>query len=322
MPVTEDEVRACYRYILGREPENEEVVARHARTAESVAGLRRRFLASGEFRNKYQGEVPASPRLPLDTPPIEVETRVSEADLARLLDHTAAYWSGIGEVAPHWSVLTQEAYRPENIAASRDAFYATGALDLKLVQAVLERAGAAPARLETCLEYGCGVGRATAQLARTFPRVIGCDVSPGHLRLARERMEELGLANVELVQIRRELLHPEQGVDLWYSRLVLQHNPPPMQLRIIELALRSLRPGGYAIFQVPTHVLGYSFRLAPYLAGELGKRMEMHAIPQREVFAAAAAAGCHPVEVRDDTHLVSSDPARWLSNMFVFHRPG
>ena len=49
--------------------------------------------------------------------------------------------------------------------------------------------------------------------------------------------------------------------------------------------------------------------------------MEMHVLPQPAVFALAAEAGLRVLEVREDTHLVSSNTSTWLSNMFVLRRP-
>src|SRR5438445_8788800 len=49
-----DDVKSAYRLILGREPENEEVVADHVRRHRSVAELRAKFLGSVEFRDQIR----------------------------------------------------------------------------------------------------------------------------------------------------------------------------------------------------------------------------------------------------------------------------
>jgi hypothetical protein len=91
---------------------------------------------------------------------------------------------------------------------------------------------------------------------------------------------------------------------------------------LLAWAFRRLAPGGVAIFQVPTHRVGYRFRLSEYLAREAEPEMEMHVLPQPAVFALAAAARLEVLEVREDTHLVAGQPAVWLSNLFVLRRPG
>ena len=92
-------------------------------------------------------------------------------------------------------------------------------------------------------------------------------------------------------------------MDLIYTRLVLQHNPPPVMERCLVQLLGRLNPGGVAIFQLPTHMPGYSFRPEEYLvalrAGSL-KSMEMHMLPQRRVFELIQAAGCRVLEIFQD----------------------
>ena len=58
----------------------------------------------------------------------------------------------------------------------------------------------------TVLDLGCGPGTLTVPLAAWCGRVIGVDPGPGMLDLARARVAELGLANVELVSALAEEL--------------------------------------------------------------------------------------------------------------------
>lgn len=319
LPATREDVLACYRYILGREPESEAVVARHLARRASLGDLRAGFLGSAEFRNRHAP--PPAPPLPLTAPPLEVEWQAGPAERAAMLARTAAFWERIGAEAPHWSVLTQDKYRPERIAATRAEFYATGENDRALVRALLARQGLTPADLPRLVEFGCGVGRATLALAQDFRAVVGCDVSARHLALAREAAAAAGRADIGWVQASVARPMPQGPCDLWYSRLVLQHNPPPVIAWLLETAFRSLAPGGVAIFQVPTYHAGYRFALAAYLAREGAPEMEMHPLPQSAVFALAAAAGLSVLEVREDTHLVARRVALWVSNTFVLRRP-
>ena len=93
-------------------------------------------------------------------------------------------------------------------------------------------------------------------------------------------------------------LHPGTGYDLWYSRLVLQHNPPPVTLSILDRMFAGLAPRGLAVIHAPTYCIGYSFNIADYLAGKLGSEMEMHFTPQKPILAARLARwllpGRHP----------------------------
>jgi len=55
MPVSADDVRNAYRFILGREPENAEVVAAHQRRAADLADLRRGFIRIGGISARCAG---------------------------------------------------------------------------------------------------------------------------------------------------------------------------------------------------------------------------------------------------------------------------
>ena len=134
--------------------------------------------------------------------------------------------------------------------------------------------------------------------------------------LARE-----GIGNVGFHRVTAENLHPAEGFDLWFSRIVLQHNPPPIIMAILERVFALLAPGGVAIFQVPTYQVGYSFSVAKYLEKPLGEEMEMHMVPQGAVLEAAWRHGCRLLEMREDTPVVSNSP-RWLSNLYAFTKVG
>ena len=57
--VTREMVRNCYLYILGREPENEEVLKKYMKAYKNFADMRKAFMGSGEFR-KMNDLLPAS----------------------------------------------------------------------------------------------------------------------------------------------------------------------------------------------------------------------------------------------------------------------
>jgi hypothetical protein len=84
------------------------------------------------------------------------------------------------------------------------------------------------------------------------------------------------------------------------------------------MALNALKPDGIAIFQVPTYAPGYSFRSDEYLSGPKHVDMEMHVIPQVEVFTLIAEATCALREVREDGAI--GRVGQWISNTFVAKR--
>jgi SAM-dependent methyltransferase len=316
---TREDVIAAYRFILGREPESEEVIAKRVQAGVLVAELRGAMLRSEEFRKRHPS--PPPPPLPLAPPPLDIQVEAGPAEIAAMLARTGAVWARLGQEAPHWSVLTQDQYRPARIAETRAAFYATGERDRTLLRDMLARHGLAPAALPRVVEFGCGVGRVSLAIAQDFREVIACDISPSHLALGRRAASEAGRGNIAWFQSTVERPMPGGRYDLWFSRLVLQHNPPPVMAWLLATAFARLAPGGVAIFQVPTHAVGYRFDAAAYLAGEPGRGMEMHVLPQAHIFRLAAAARLQVLEVREDTRFVASARSDWLSNLFVLRKP-
>lgn len=270
-----------YRLFLDREPESSLVVTDKLQHLASTQEIRRAFVTSDEFKRKNASL--HSLALSGDEPPMFME-RV--ADLHELFHHIQHVWEQLGETEPHWSVLTSDQFKSARIKDTESAFYASGRGHVAVLFKTLERNHIDHASLKTCLEYGCGLGRVTYWLAQRFERVIGYDISTSHLQLAEQHLNEKSIRNVSLQHISTpEEIGNFPKVDLVYSVIVLQHNPPPIIRLIIQELIRALNPGGIAYFQVPTYRLGYQFSLREYMAGAATRNaMEMHVFPQSEIF--------------------------------------
>lgn len=232
-------------------------------------------------------------------PPMEVETTAAPGDMARLVARIEASWTAFGETDPHWSVLTQPAYRRDRIAATAPEFYRTGDKMVDRLAAMFARAGADFAAVRDVIDYGCGVGRVSAALARRGRRVTGVDISAPHLAAAREHATGAGLdaGFVHLARLADIDALPE--TDLFLSVIVLQHNPPPVMAEILRRGLARVRPGGFAWLQLPTYMRGYRYRVADDLAAAPGT-MEFHVLPQPALFDLLDRAGFVPLEIRID----------------------
>jgi SAM-dependent methyltransferase len=302
----------AYRLFLDREPESPAAVG-DALTYGSVIALRKAFLASKEFTDSNQL---AQASLPLTVPPIEVEWETDSVSAEVLLSHVKETWTSLGRARPHWSVLSAEEFMPDRIADSEDAFFDSGREDVSDLTAILLRNGFRTGRFRHAFEFGCGIARVTPHLAKVFPRVTACDVSATHLKIARQVIDRSGAPNVQLTLADEETFGMTGPFDLWFSRIVLQHNPPPIMALTLRRALSLLMPGGVAVFQVPTYCRGYHYKTAEHLATlPSADSIEMHVLPQAAVFRIALEAHCRPLEVREDgaTGLGSA----WLSNTFV-----
>jgi SAM-dependent methyltransferase len=297
--VTTEDVRAAYRLILGRNPESEEVLVRHSQQAHSLAELRKKFFSSPEFRSDPSA---SSSQRPLNWPPIEVEAEASDRQLSAMIQHIEANWHALGRSDPHWSVLSQPAFRAANIANTEEQFYESGKPDVEKLQRTAERCGVSLSGFKRCFELGCGVGRLSIWLAELFEEIIGADVSSAHLTLARQAVDRFERKNVELLHLASfAALEAVPEFDVFISLIVLQHNPPPLIVALLRTVLNRLRPGGIAYFQVPTYRKNYRFQIDEYLRHMSPSRgMEMHVIPQHLLFDILQQSGCQLLECRED----------------------
>lgn len=315
-----DAVSAVYRAILRRDPDPNGLALYTAVLAQE--GLQRvleTFLTCPEYRAlSRQGP---NPDLNWESK-MSIQRDLSDGQMDQLWDHVSTVWTGLGSLDPYWSVLTDERFRATNMSdlAIVEEFYGSGIGDLKYLRAFLDRADLELRSDMVVAEYGCGLGRVTRFLAKEANRVLAFDISSTHLDAARQRMRQEGISNVEFVHVtdRSSLAHLAR-IDLFFSLIVLQHNPPPVMLSILDAAFAGLRPGGLAFFQVPTYSLGYSFDLVRFMEREgRAKAMEMHFLPQEDILRTARARDMQLIEVRAD-HLVGNYE-RWLSNTFLMQK--
>lgn len=313
--VSRQDVIGAYRLLLGREPENEDVI-RHHMKAPTLAALGEMFLSSHELMTRQTGRLGVG-RL-YGAPPMNIAFDGDPAALARMLAKVQGYWKEIGDSKPHWSVITNDAYLPENIASNEAAFFASGDDNVEAMRSFFERAGRNFGGVERVFELGSGVGRVTSALARRFSSVVGADVSAAHIATAREHLRNNNIGNVTFVHLDGlDALRPIRDFDLFYSTIVLQHNPPPLIERMLDIVLGNLSPGGYAFFQVTTYGLNYRFVWDEYLA-DASRTMELHPLPQERVLALFRKHGLQLIEVHEDG--ANGDP-NWISCTFFAEKP-
>jgi SAM-dependent methyltransferase len=256
--------------------------------AEDLQSLITMFIDCEEYKQKYV----LKSMVPLNCPPMNIEAVTSRRQLALLKSRIRETWTQLGKVRPHHSVLTGTQFLPQRMSdASIESFYASGVDEAETVAAMLERFSFSRRESKICVEYGCGLGRVTLALAKMFHHVHGYDISATHLELAGNRARETRVENVTF-----RLCSAESIVE----------------------DLKSLRVRGIGIFQLPTYMIGYSFQVQGYLASARSQDMEMHCLPQSEVFALIADCGCKLLEVREEGSV--GHDGRWISNMFVVER--
>jgi SAM-dependent methyltransferase len=156
------------------------------------------------------------------------------------------FWDARARENPFFFVDSRLDYRHPDA----ERFWAGGQADLDHMLSVL---GAAVGPDDVVVDLGCGVGRLTRALAGRAREVVGIDVSPRMLALAREHNARV--TNVRWVAGDGTSLRPlpDASVDACVSLVVFQHIPDPaVTLGYVREIGRVLRPGGWAALQIST----------------------------------------------------------------------
>lgn len=316
MRPTEADVHWCYRNILTRRPESEEIVKKHLMRNRDFGSLVLSFINAPEFRGRSTG----AGLVPLGHPGLDVEWEASPAQIRDITERIKKAWTHMGLNRPYHSVLSSVDNLPENFDEEKEErFWKSGRTEAAGAESVLARYKFTDLNHKICVEYGCGLGRVTVVLSELFKTIHAYDISPTHLTRAEQHARAKGARNIQfhVSGMMDDGIEIEE-CDFFYSRLVIQHNPPPLMRELIKVALASLRSGGVAMFQLPTYAPGYRFRVDEYLARTPSLDMEMHCLPQSVVFQLVRDAGCGILEVREDGSI--GRVGQWISNTFIVQK--
>ncbi|MGH9107849.1 MAG: class I SAM-dependent methyltransferase [Acidimicrobiales bacterium] len=150
-------------------------------------------------------------------------------------------WQDWGAVNPLFSILTDPRWRH---GGDVDEFLATGEGTVAQLMAEVDRLGLGRER-RAALDFGCGVGRLTAPLARRFDQAVGVDVAESMLVTARRL--HASVPNCRFVRNDTDDLsrYADTSFDLVVRLFVLQHldSDRAIETLLAEL-VRVLAPGG------------------------------------------------------------------------------
>jgi 2-polyprenyl-3-methyl-5-hydroxy-6-metoxy-1,4-benzoquinol methylase len=273
-------VEACYKVILGRPPESDSVVEEKVKWSPSIEALIGEFLGSSEYLDRI---LPACVKKFYLRGPSRIDVDVSEARMKALFARVQSQWRALGQSDPFWSVLTHEEFRAANLTTEALAeFYRSGESGAALIDLFGAR-NSTPIPRGICVDFGCGVGRIAVHLAKRFDKVIAIDISEGNLRRCREIAARRGLSNIEcrLLQSAEDLARLPD-VDVIFSVIALQHNPPPIQKLMLDMLLSKVKPGGVFLFQTQTYYKNDEFSIEIYLKSPVDV-MDVHSLPMHEV---------------------------------------
>ena len=124
-------------------------------------------------------------------------------------------------------------------------------------------------RGKTVLDLGCGSGESLVPLARRGAHVIGIDISPELIRLARQRLSGYGLAATLQEGSAYATGLADESVDIVFSMALLHHLELPAARKEIY---RILRPGGLFVLREPirfSRTMNVLRRLFPAPKGDI-----------------------------------------------------
>ena len=132
------------------------------------------------------------------------------------------------------------------------------------------------------LEYGCGTGSHSKEIARRGGIVTGIDISEVGIATATETAEEEGITGAAyLVMDAEKMTFPNETFDLVIGEGILHHLD--LERSYSEIA-RVLRPGGLAVFMEP---LGHNvaMRLFRHLTPSM-RTVDEHPLVNRDLVSA------------------------------------
>ncbi len=160
-------------------------------------------------------------------------------------------WEGLAKRDALWSILTDSSKKDGKWQL--EEFYRSGKEEVEAVWSLLDSLGALPAERTTALDFGCGAGRLSRALYPYFEKVTGIDASPTMVEVARKQNSEyLDKLEFKVNKEDRLGLLKDDTFSFVFTSITLQHIPYPHSVNFIKEFLRVLKPGGTAVFQIPT----------------------------------------------------------------------
>lgn len=159
-------------------------------------------------------------------------------------------WELLARTEPYYAVLTDDAFL--GAGGSPDAmrqFFSTGAREAAWLLGLAGEVAGQSFRPASALDFGCGVGRLAIPMAGHVTRVVGVDVSPTMIELAKGHRDAAGARNVEFVTLADARRSTEQ-LGFIYSMIVFQHIPPAAGCELIDWLLGKVAEDGVAALHI------------------------------------------------------------------------
>lgn len=133
--------------------------------------------------------------------------------------------------------------------------FATFGIDSLWKRKIIKRMPPHPSRI---LDLACGTGISTLAIASRYPdcQVVGVELREEYLEIARQKIQKLGLKNIELVLSRAEDYHSDEPFDCISSSYLAKYADLE---RLTHNSKRMLKEGGLLLMH------DFTFPPKPYL---------------------------------------------------------
>jgi SAM-dependent methyltransferase len=288
-------IRMLYRVLLNREADSGGLwhKTQSLLNGTTLSDQIKAFILSPEFAAK--GSSSFEDALP-------IEWKIEEESLpivTQLFDKSSEYWRMIADRKDelYFSVITDNKYKKQLSTEERKQFLHTGKRFVDFCIMKMRSLGLGDLQNKKCLDFGCGVGRLTLNLASNFKKVFAVDFSKAHIGALQDNKRQFFTeldGRVETIYLDTiyslDTLPKVSGI---ISFITLQHNPPPVMAYILRALLDVLVRGGIACIHIPIYHPFYKFDTHNYLENPLGGRdMEMHILPRANIEKIADESGC------------------------------
>jgi SAM-dependent methyltransferase len=160
-------------------------------------------------------------------------------------------WEAIAKQDPYWGVLSVDEFRGKELGeGDLVKFFQSGDVFIGNLMGLIHAHIARDFSPRRTLDFGCGVGRLLAPLARISQEVVGVDVAPEMLKICRSNMQRLGISNYSLALSDDRLSQVNGEFGFINTYIVLQHIPPERGYRILSSLLSKLQIGGCGSIQL------------------------------------------------------------------------
>jgi SAM-dependent methyltransferase len=154
-------------------------------------------------------------------------------------------WQNWGKTDPYFGVLTDPKFLNTNLNDSALAeFFASGERHVEHVCEVIRSRMQPDFQPGRVLDYGCGAGRLVVAFAARSREVVGVDVAPSMLEVARANCKRLGADSVDLLHVDDLGSLASASFDLVHSYIVFQHIPVAQGELILRKLILLLAEGG------------------------------------------------------------------------------